>query len=510
MGIDLTLAKPLGLTASGRLHVLALLGLVCLALVANWDLVRAAVRVWIVSPTYSHCFFILPISTYLIWSDRKRLGRAEVNAYPLALLALIPIALVQLAARAVSIIEIQQLAVIAMLQILTVALLGTAIYRQILFPMLYLFFLVPTGEYLVGPLQNFTAGFISAGLDLLGILHHTEGTVIELVNGTYRVAEACAGLRFLIATVAVGALFCHFNFSSWRKILLFMGACVTVPVIANGFRALGIVLLAHFTNNEMATGADHLVYGWGFSVVILLVLMWIGSKFADARADQSPRSTQTPYRNNLLITAFAALFAVIAVPAVARWEDSRAIAFEPSSLSKPAMSNGWSISSAALSWKPNYVGFDARAAFSIRAADMSAPVDVHILYFKKSRNGVGLVSSTNTLWKEDEWRLAASAPKDVELGSQSFKVQELLLRGQNGTVMVWWTYWDAYGFTISGLKIKMDSLSTLMKGRPGTALFALSTPVDSDQETAEKRLAAGLSRLEVVPRMLRQTARLDR
>ena len=100
--------------------------------------------------------------------------------------------------------EVQQYAVVGLIQAMIVALLGINVIRVIWFPILYLLFLVPTGEYLIAPMQHFATHFVDVCLNLLRIPHYTEGTTFELTNGRFEIAEACAGLRFLIATVTLG------------------------------------------------------------------------------------------------------------------------------------------------------------------------------------------------------------------------------------------------------------------------------------------------------------------
>ncbi len=45
------------------------------------------------------------------------------------------------------------------------------------------------------------------GLDLLDIANYTDGNTIEIAEGKFYIAEACAGLRFLVASVAFGCLY---------------------------------------------------------------------------------------------------------------------------------------------------------------------------------------------------------------------------------------------------------------------------------------------------------------
>ena len=217
-------------------HGLALGGLVALILVAFHDAVGAAIQVWWVSPTYSHCFLIVPIAAWLVWERRAILSDVAPNLEPRALWALPLLLLIWWMGELSTINEVRQFAVVAMVQVAIVSMLGLSVYRLIWFPALYLFFLVPTGEYLIGPMQNFATTFADVSLNLLGVPHFTQGTFIDLSNGRFEIAEACAGLRFLIATIALGVLFCYMMLRKWYKIVIFLLSCVVVPLIGNGLR----------------------------------------------------------------------------------------------------------------------------------------------------------------------------------------------------------------------------------------------------------------------------------
>src|SRR5581483_10479464 len=84
-------------------------------------------------------------------------------------------------------------------------------------------------------------------------------------------------------------LFAEQMYRSWWRRVLFVFLSVAVPVFANGFRALGIVLIGHWTEMRYATGVDHIVYGWVLFSMVLLGLMWIGMRFREdgvaAKAD---------------------------------------------------------------------------------------------------------------------------------------------------------------------------------------------------------------------------------
>jgi exosortase A len=491
--------EAVGRISAWTLHLSALGALVLVLGALYWQTIAAAVTVWWVSPTFSHCFLIIPLSAYLIWGKRRELAAMTPVACPRALPLAIPVIAASFVGTLASINEIEQLAFIAFVQVLTLSLLGPRVYRSILFPSLYLFFLVPMGEYLIGPLQAFTTKFIDVWLNWLGILHYTEGNMIQLANGSYQVAEACAGLRFLIATIAVGALFAHFTYRKWSKIVLFMIACVIVPVIGNGFRALGIVLLAHFSDNKIAVGADHLVYGWGFSVVLLGILMFVGMKFADDfNADNAvlPPAVRVRPPHILPLTVLAALIAVSVVPAFAAWQANSAGTVNVTAFSVPPAIQGWSVGQVSHDWAPGYLSPDAKLEFAMRDADpLSPPVDVFVDYYIDEAEGHNLISSSNKMWDEDVWHPIIQGSKMARIEGQPVQFRELQIGSGGISRLIWWTYAAGGQYTTSGMQVKLHRVRTALMGGRGAALIAISTIVDSDLDAARAKLRRAAANL---------------
>ena len=91
---------------------------------------------------------------------------------------------------------------------------------------------------------------------------HLEGIFITTPTGYFEVAEACAGVKFLIAMAAFGALVANVCFRSWPRRIAFMAVAMLVPILANGVRAWGTIYIAHRTGStDFAASFDHVVYG---------------------------------------------------------------------------------------------------------------------------------------------------------------------------------------------------------------------------------------------------------
>jgi exosortase A len=255
--------------------------------------VAAAVRVWMDSTAYNHCFLVIPIVAYLVWDRRDRVASTVPVPSPWFALAAIPVVMVWLLAERLGIMEGRQLMVMTLLEIFFLSVLGWRLCYLLIGPLLYLYFLVPFGAFITPALQGFTTSFIVHGLNLMNIPNYSDGFAIEIPEGSFLVAEACAGLRFLIASIAFGCLYVMLMYRSPVRRAVFILVSIIVPIIANGFRALGIVVLGHILGNAEAATADHLIYGWLFFSVVILLQIALGLPF---RQDHRPAAPAAPAR----------------------------------------------------------------------------------------------------------------------------------------------------------------------------------------------------------------------
>jgi exosortase A len=486
---SITLAVP-----NSRQWILPLSGIGLLSLLWGFlfrDAIAAAVQTWWISPTYSHCFLILPVAAYLIWLKRHELACMEPQANFWSLLLALPAGMGWMIGTLASINEVEQLSAILAYQMVLLAMLGLSVYRALLFPALLLFFLVPVGQYLVPPLQHLTTSFVSAGLSTLNILHYTEGNVIELENGRFLVAEACAGLRFLISNIVLCVIFSYFAFRQPLKILLFLVAAVIVPIVANCLRALGIVLIAHWTNNRLAVGTDHLVYGWGFSVLILLMLFGAAVQFRDTAMDDRPLiywREFKPQSSGQYLLAVAAAATLLLLPmgltqAQAALFPAMAPAFDS------AIKTGWERAAISKRWAPQFSGAQKDLHFAIRQAG-KAPVDVLYAYYQGTAH-VAAMPETQ-LWDERKYNLVGRDTVQEQGQGADYRFRELVLASPVERRLVWWIYWKDGRFTTSNFTIKLLALADAVKPHTGLAILAISTTVKDGDEQARARLKAAL------------------
>lgn len=287
-----------------------------------------AVRIWETSAAYNHGWLILPIAVWLGWVRKHRLAQLRPQPAPLFALLAIPAGLLWLVAERMGVMEGRQFGALGLFYAFTLAVFGWRVALAMAAPLIYLVFLVPFGAFTVPALQVITARMIDWGLDFTGIPHYVDDLLIEIPAGKFYVAEACAGLRFIIAALAFGALYAFVMYRSpWRRVIV-MVLALAVPILANGVRAFGLVLLGHHWGSAAAVEADHVIYGWGFFSVVILLLILAGLPFREDREDPPHLTGPGPAGKPALALGAAGLALALAAagPAVAARLDAAGMA----------------------------------------------------------------------------------------------------------------------------------------------------------------------------------------
>ncbi|WP_334182842.1 exosortase A [Novosphingobium sp.] len=245
----------------------------------------AMARQWWDISTYNHIVLIPPILCWLVWQRRGELTKLVPLCWWPGLIPMAGAAFLWLLGALSGLDLARQAGAVAMLGATVPLVLGPRVTAALFFPLCYMAFLVPVGEELVEVLQTITAKITVALTHVSGIPATIDGVFIDTPAGLFEVAEACSGVKFLIAMIAFGALACNVCFTSWRRRAAMMLACLLVPILANGVRAWGTIYAAQIVGVEKAAGFDHIVYGWVFFAVVLALVIAGAWRFFDRPLD---------------------------------------------------------------------------------------------------------------------------------------------------------------------------------------------------------------------------------
>lgn len=367
---------------------------------------------------------------------------------------------------------------VALLGCSVLALLGPRIGAVLAFPLAYSIFLVPFGDELVPALQMITATITIALVDLSSIPAVIDGVFIDTPAGLFEVAEACSGVKFLIAMIAFGVLAAAVCFNGWRRRAAFLATCIVVPVLANGLRAWATVYAAQHVGAEAAAGFDHIVYGWVFFALVIALVLALSWRFFDRPLDQPPvdmariRGSRWLDRLERRRIGFApALLVLLAVllagQSWVRAADSLTAPL-PDRIGLPAVP-GWHRVPYAptVAWEPRAEGADHRLLG--RYADGAGrEVDVFVaLYASQGEGREAGGFGQGALPPDGAWAWQSRGP-----AMANAKGERLLAQGRVGRLAYSW-YRTGELTTGSNARLKLANMvdRLLLRARPTTALI---------------------------------------
>jgi exosortase A len=480
-----------------------------LLLTLYWDTAASMVSIWYRSETFAHAFLVPPISAWLIWRQRQELAALTPRPEPWLLLPLFAAAMLWMAADLVLVNAASHLAFVALIVLLVPAFLGLHVAWTILFPLLFLFFAVPIGEFMTQPMMDWTADFTVATLRLSGIPVYREGLQFVIPSGSWSVVEACSGVRYLIASFMVGTLFAYLNFTSWKRRLAFMLVSIAVPIVANWLRAYGIVMLGHLSGNTIAVGVDHLIYGWVFFGIVVTAMFLIGARWSDPVAEAAPAGGPgrwadrvRPAGATMLTSGLLAAAAVLAIPHAAIWglERSERSAAAPVLAMSASPTSTWQLlpeaASDAQAFRPRLV---APAATQHRAYEGSdGRVDVVLAYYRGQSDESKLVSSVNVLVQAEDsrWNHVSTESERAQAGATPVTFRSAYILGNASAMLsrehltVWRVYWIDGRWVAGDVRAKIVSAWARVRGRGDDGAILVLWTDDPDRARARLRLQA--------------------
>lgn len=243
-----------------------------------FPILRNMVNHWSIEEDYQHGFIVVPLALFFAYERRWDLEDAPIKGSWLGLIPMLigltSLAIGRLGTELMTMRSGFVFTIIGLVLLLS----GREIFKILAFPLFFLFLMVPLPESLLNtiafPLQLIAAKFAVWSLQELGIPALVEGNIIHLAHTQLFVAEACSGLRSLMALITLGVVFAHFfkRGAIWSKLLL-VASTIPIAIFVNAFRVALTGYLTHHFGQEAAGGAIHDFQGiftFGLAFFILL------------------------------------------------------------------------------------------------------------------------------------------------------------------------------------------------------------------------------------------------
>ena len=459
--------------------------------------------VWLHSNTYMHCFFVIPIALY--FANERRQWICQVAPKP-ALIMVLPLVLLQglwLVGFAADVSLFMHAAVFGMLSSVIVLFLGFSIAKILWFPLVFVVFAIPVGEELVPYFQVITADLTVSFLQWTGVPVYRDGLFITIPSGLFEVAEACSGVRFFVACLVMGAVISYVSYTHpWKRVLFFLFA-VAFPILANGLRAYGTIMVGYLIDMKYAQEADHLVYGWGFFAFMVMVLVLASRIGSDPAAVFLTDTTNNDVNNTeetslhpawrvvnwypaCIMSVLPVIFTAIAVAGLSQVDRGIDVVIDKQPGESVLIKDGYA-------WKPVFDTADKEHLGFVRRPNIIGHVDIdvapppfdyYIAVHAHSQSGAEkaeLISENNRFFDIKKWRyINAETVSLITRTGTSISGSLLQVGASNGEkrLILYWYQLPNVSSSNSVL-IKVAQAANVLLGNSGNgAAIAISIPYD--------------------------------
>jgi len=259
---------------------------VSISLLVGWRPLLGTFALALRRDEYTHILLIVPISLALIYTEwpSLRIDRQPSNRISVALLvaALILGLGGRLTAQSDTQLTWGMLALVTWWLGAFIGCFGVWTFRSLLFPLCFLFCLVPLPEFTLNKIvalwQHGSALSASFLFSALGIPVTQDGVMLSIPGLSLEVAQECSSLRSSLMLIVTSMVLAHlFLRSFWRKATVVLVA-IPLSIFKNGIRIFTISMLGIHVDPGFLHGNFHRHGGIVFyllALFVLLLLLWI-------------------------------------------------------------------------------------------------------------------------------------------------------------------------------------------------------------------------------------------
>src|ERR1017187_3968764 len=260
-----------------------------ISLLVWWRNLTASLALALRDNQYTHILLILPISITLIYLEWKSSETsAESRSSIVARLQIFPLRLDEQ-------LSVSMLALVAWWIGAFIVSFGTRAFQRALFPLCFLFWIVPIPEFVLNPIVRLLQEGSVASARLLfaavGVPVARDGTQLTIPGLTVEVAPECSSIRSSLMLVVTTMVLAQMSLRSvWRKALV-VAVAIPLSVAKNGLRIFVLAMLTTRVDRSFITGRLHHQGGIIYFLIALaaiVLLIWIAH-----HAEEKSRSLAT-------------------------------------------------------------------------------------------------------------------------------------------------------------------------------------------------------------------------
>jgi exosortase D (VPLPA-CTERM-specific) len=378
---------------------------------------------------------------------------------------------------------------------------GWGIVRMLSFPLVLLVLMLPLPgiitNFLTFPLQLVSSRLAAGFLRTLGIPVVLQGNVLDLGVRQLQVVSACSGLRYILALLALGIIFCYFYQRRLWKGAVLLIALVPAAIVANATRVAAMGLFPALQEGFLHSFSGWLIFVFCFAAMALL--NWFLNYLRPATQTVADAEAEGPYLEMPSVTPRGSYYPHLLV-ALVLLAGGGLLALKLAEPPRVPLLQS-------LDHFPLHIGswqghrtfmdpeiFQKTEADSYVDADFispgQGPVSLYIAHYEKQGGAGGLGHNPGNCMTGAGWTTLESGVTEIAPG---LPVNYLLLeRSKQRLLVYFWNIHQGQWLSLGSARYyKLYSIyNALRNHRTDWALVRLITPVNQDLAAARERLTA--------------------
>jgi len=228
---------------------------------------------------YSHAFFILPISIWLVWRKREQLKVCIQNAKPgnnySGLVSLSMGILIFLFGSRFDYSLLITISLLPVLVGLIYFLYGIDTLKLLSFPIAYLLLLVPPPMSVIDsitlPMRYGISNLTEKILSLLNYPITREGLLLNIGYNDIFMGQPCSGFRSLITLFSLGLIYVYISKTRLINKVILILFVIPLALLGNLVRVITLCLITFYFGEEAGQGFFH-----NFSGIVMFIITILG------------------------------------------------------------------------------------------------------------------------------------------------------------------------------------------------------------------------------------------
>jgi len=240
---------------------------------------------------YTHAYFILPLSLWLVWRKRAEIRRVALEPVThqinfISGIVLLTGILMFLFGLRQDYIFVQALSLIPVLFGLTGYLYGKSMAKLLLFPILYLILLVPPPlgiiDSITVPMRHGISILTEQILFFLNYPISRKGLLLTIGYSDIFMGAPCSGFRSLITMFSLVLVYVYVIKGSLSKKLILTSFIIPMALLGNLVRVITLCLITFYFGEEAGQGFFH-----NFSGIVIFIITLLGLMGAESILDKT-------------------------------------------------------------------------------------------------------------------------------------------------------------------------------------------------------------------------------